>query len=238
VSRRPLETGLTTGLGVAQAPTSLAGTYAKRPTFGIPGRTYLQTDTGTLWLDTGTAWAAIGHVPGDIITSASPTAPFGTLACVGGTASRTGATTAALFAAISTTYGAGDGSTTFGLPDYRSRTLVASGQGAGLTNRVLAATGGEEAHVLSTGEMPSHSHGGAVSSVGNHSHGGVTGTALGGGVWFVNGGTAFGTLNTDAFHSHGITPDGAHNHTITAEGGGAGHNVMQPFAVAHYYVKL
>lgn len=54
---------------------------------------------------------------GTIILHAAATAPAGTLVCDGSAISRT--TYADLFAAIGTTYGAGDGSTTFNLPDVR-----------------------------------------------------------------------------------------------------------------------
>ena len=57
-----------------------------------------------------------------------------------------------LFGIISTSYGVGDGSTTFNLPDLRGRVAIGSGTGAGLTARTLAATGGEEGHVLTSGE--------------------------------------------------------------------------------------
>ena len=46
----------------------------------------------------------------------------------------------------------------FVVPDLRGRTLVGVGQGAGLTNRVVGETGGEETHVLAFEEMPSHRH--------------------------------------------------------------------------------
>src|SRR6185437_10587695 len=65
---------------------------------------------------------------------------------------------AALFAVIGTAFGAGDGSTTFNLPDLQGRVPVGAGAGSGLTNRVLAAKGGEENHTLSVAEMPSHGH--------------------------------------------------------------------------------
>src|SRR5207302_10745680 len=55
-------------------------------------------------------------------------------------------------------YGVGDGSTTFALPDFRGRVPVGAGQGTSLTNRVLGASGGEEAHVLTAAELASHTH--------------------------------------------------------------------------------
>lgn len=59
--------------------------------------------------------------------------PAGWLLCDGAAVSRT--TYAALWTAIGTTHGAGNGSTTFNVPDLRGRVPVGSGQGVGLTNR-------------------------------------------------------------------------------------------------------
>lgn len=58
-----------------------------------------------------------------------------------------------LFTAIGTIYGAGDGSTTFNVPNLQTRVPVGAGDGY-----ELGATGGEEKHLLTTGEMPNHSH--------------------------------------------------------------------------------
>lgn len=58
----------------------------------------------------------------------------------------------ALFALIGTTYG-GDGQTTFGLPDFRSRVIMGVSN-----NHVLGEMGGEETHTLITSEMPAHNH--------------------------------------------------------------------------------
>lgn len=64
-----------------------------------------------------------GFLPGMIIATASAKEPPGWKLCYGQAVSRTGAT-AVLFAEIGTTYGVGDGSTTFNLPDGRGRVLV------------------------------------------------------------------------------------------------------------------
>lgn len=84
------------------------------------------------------------------------TVPDGHLECDGSAVSRT--TYADLFAVIGTTFGAGDGSTTFNLPDLQDRMAVGKGQGSGLTNRTLAATGGAANHTLSSGENATHNH--------------------------------------------------------------------------------
>jgi microcystin-dependent protein len=79
------------------------------------------------------------------------TPPTGWLLCDGSAISRT--TYAALFALIGTTYGVGNGSTTFNIPDFRGRfPLGVSGSHA------LASTGGAETHTLTEGELPSHTH--------------------------------------------------------------------------------
>src|SRR3954447_6125965 len=100
---------------------------------------------------------------GDLKPSAAATPPPGWLVCDGSAVSRS--TFATLFGAIGTAYGAGDGSTTFNLPDLRGRVPVGAGTGAGLTARTLGAAGGEENHTLSAAEMPSHNHGGATGSM-------------------------------------------------------------------------
>jgi microcystin-dependent protein len=92
-------------------------------------------------------------------------APTGWLLCDGAAVSR--ATYAALFAVVGTTFGAGDGSTTFNLPDLRGRFPL--GKAAAGTGSTLGGTGGSLDH---THTGPSHTH--TVSShthdMGNHTH--------------------------------------------------------------------
>ena len=84
---------------------------------------------------------------GAITMYGGATAPADWLLCDGSAVSRT--TYESLFEAIGTTYGAGDGSTTFNVPDMRSRIPRSDTRGA---------TGGAEAHALSESELPSHTH--------------------------------------------------------------------------------
>ncbi|HET8871838.1 MAG TPA: phage tail protein [Aquabacterium sp.] len=71
------------------------------------------------------AVAAAGPQPGDLKPTAASAAPSGWLLCDGSAVSRT--TYAALFAAVGTTFGAGDGSTTFNLPNGAGRGFIGAG---------------------------------------------------------------------------------------------------------------
>jgi microcystin-dependent protein len=92
--------------------------------------------------------------PGVVFPYGGSAAPSGFLLANGATVNRT--TYAGLFAVYGTTYNTGgEAGTDFRLPDLRGRVIVAAGSGSGLTPRSVGATGGEETHVLTTGEVPS-----------------------------------------------------------------------------------
>lgn len=105
-----------------------------------------------------TANAALSFIPvGTVVWKASATVPTNWLECDGSAVSR--ATYAALFADIGTTYGTGDGSTTFNLPNQQRRALVGrGGSGTATLANTLGSTGGEETHLLTTPEIPAHTH--------------------------------------------------------------------------------
>jgi len=98
--------------------------------------------------------------PGTILAFAGVGAPAGYLLCDGTAVSRS--TYAALYAAIGTTWGVGDGATTVNTPDLRGRSPLGAGSGPGLSARAVADTGGTETHQLVTAELPSHTHGPGV----------------------------------------------------------------------------
>jgi microcystin-dependent protein len=83
-------------------------------------------------------------------------APRGWMFCQGQTLSI--AQNDALYALIATTYG-GDGVTTFMLPNFAGRAGVGTGQGPGLTNRILGEQFGSETVTLTSQQIPSHGHG-------------------------------------------------------------------------------
>jgi len=107
-------------------------------------------------------------IPAGIITQfGGSSAPSGWLICDGSAVSRTNPTYSRLFAAIGTTYGVGDGATTFNIPNLKGRVPV--GYDATQTEfDALAETGGAKTHALTTAQLPSHTHGVGTYSVSSH----------------------------------------------------------------------
>lgn len=171
---------------------------------------------------------------GSIFPYVAGTAPTGYVLCIGSAINRT--TYADLFAVIGTTFGVGDGSTTFNVPDLRGRMIVAQNAGSFTS---IGGTGGAETITLTTNELPAHTHTGTTSSDGLHNHGGVTGdtgsapeseTVASGSGAIVAGSST---------HNHTIASDGAHTHTFTTDSTGSGnaYNNMNPYFVLTYIIK-
>lgn len=157
---------------------------------------------------------------GGIVEFAGATAPKGWLLCDGSAVSRTDY--AELFETIGITFGAGDGSTTFNLPNRKGKT----GVGVDSSNEKFASIGatfGEEEHKLTIDEMPKHKHIGLLSS---------------------NGGelTVFGTTSGGSEMIVDLTsyyPNGAVNSTINTKEAGSSdkHNNIQPSIAMNYIIK-
>jgi microcystin-dependent protein len=113
--------------------------------------------TGT-WINEAPAASAAAIPPGVTAAYAGLAAPAGWLPCDGTAVSRD--TYAALFAAIGVLHGAGDGSTTFNLPDYRGRVVAGVDAGQAEFN-VVGKTSGAKTHLLTAAEsgLPAHTHG-------------------------------------------------------------------------------
>jgi microcystin-dependent protein len=160
-------------------------------------------------------------------------APAGWLACDGAAVSRTGSF-ARLFAAIGTNYGAGDGTSTFNVPDLRGRAAIGAGQGVGLSARAMGARVGAE--TVSLAAMPAHNHGGLTGNDSpDHNHNYETYTATN---------QAQAAVNADRF-GLSISAEGArtsyganqrHSHSIPSQGSGAADGNMPPALVIPAYI--
>lgn len=182
--------------------------------------------------------AAPALVPtGSVMPFAGTTEPAGWLFSFGQAVSRS--TYAALFATVGTTYGAGDGSTTFNLPDLRGRVAAGqddmggtsanrlTGQSGGVDGDTLGGTGGFETNTLTEAQMPAHRHASGVLMKNDHNVGVYGNTTLG-----VPG------LATQS-HNEGF---GDTNNTFQpwtqTVGSGSAHNNVQPTIILNYIIKI
>lgn len=149
-----------------------------------------------------------GSLPiGSIIPYSGETAPEGYSICDGKELNRE--TYKELFSIIGTTFGGGDGTSTFNLPDLKGKVSV--GLDSSDTNfNTIGKTGGEKTHTLTINEMPSHNHK-------MYSPASVT--------------VASGS-------SYGIPDLGISTTPTTNTGGGQAHNNLQPYIVLNYIIKI
>ena len=143
-------------------------TSTTRPTSPYTGQLIFETDTFNMKFWNGTAWqGAVSAPAGTVNPYAGSTAPTGWLLAYGQTVSRT--TYADLFAALGTTYGVGDGSTTFGLPDMRGRSVRGKDDmGGTAASRVTSAVTGVNGTTLGAAggdqNYQSHTHANTVTN--------------------------------------------------------------------------
>ncbi|ALP62827.1 hypothetical protein AN416_09610 [Paraburkholderia caribensis] len=169
---------------------------------------------------------------GDIVFNASSQPRARAVKANGASLSRTAY--AALYAKIGTTYGAGDGSTTFNVPDLRAEFIRGLDDGRGVdVGRALGSWQdslfGYHAHAASSDAQGSHAHGGATAGVGDHTHpyqvppaatnpdgqGAADGSS-----WLDLTQYTTSTTSPAGAHAHGIAADGLHAHNITVSGAG------------------
>jgi microcystin-dependent protein len=208
---------------LAGAITTLAPAVAAATTTSL-GTVELATDsealagTGAFAVTTGNLGFLNWMPVGTVVDYAGSSAPSKWLLCYGQAINRT--TYSALFSALGTTYGVGDGSSTFNIPDLRGRVIAGkddmggssgnrlTGQSGGLNGDTLGASGGVETHTLTEAQLATHDHtqagsfaSGTVSA--DHAH--------------VQGGT-FGSGGRSAAHTHFVVRSGSG----TSGGVGAG----------------
>lgn len=158
---------------------------------------------------------AQGVPVGSVVAMSRASAPSGYILCDGSAVSRT--TYSALFSAIGTAEGNGDGSTTFNIPDMRGRVPIGVD---GIANRVTSAStgganadsiggvGGAQTHTLTVTEIPAHTH----------SYDRFTGSGVG---FLANG-----------------SGDGNDPWTTGSTGGDGAHNNMPPWSAKNWFIKV
>ena len=201
------------GTGALKLPN---GTTAQRPT-AATGQIRFNSTTTEFEGYNGSAWGGLASgVPvGTILAHAANTPPTGFLECNGSNISRS--TYATLFSTISTTFGVGDGSSTFALPDLRGQFIRGwANTGSTDASRVFGST--------QTDQNKNHTHTTDSTSL----TGGIRKISEG----FGAGGSATGVFTKTADGNNTITGssstspvggvdfDGTHTHTISSSGGG------------------
>lgn len=182
---------------------------------------------------------ARGKQPGDVFFTARTTAPARSLKANGAAVSRVAY--ADLFAAIGTTAGAGDGSTTFNVPDCRGEFLrgwddargvdvgrvIGSTQSSSLASHAHSASataGGSHTHAGNTDGGGSHAHGGTTTFGGSHTHNyesmvrvDDSDRGTGNSWWSIDSFNPAATTGAAGSHAHFLTTDtaAAHSHSFT-----------------------
>ena len=191
---------------------------------GTSGQYVTSDGDGSFSYTTPTA----AFLSGMIMPYAGSSAPSGWLLLYGQAISRS--TYSSLFSAIGTTYGSGDGSSTFNVPDLRGRTIAGqddmggssanrlTDQTGGLNGDTLGDTGGSETHTLTEAQLAAHTHG-AGSYVAAFPTGGPA--------------VAGGEGNRGTTSVNNLTVSG----TSGSTGSGSAHNNVQPTIILNYIIK-
>lgn len=201
----------------------------------------------------GGAIVALGSMPiGVMLDFGGGSPPPGWLYCDGAEILR--ADYPDLFTVIGEIFGAGDGLTTFKVPDLRGR--VTAGRdgmgpaanagrvttaGSGISGDIMGAAGGLQDHILLVNELPAHDHDGETSNAGKHTHllanvetPATAAPALASSSYITqsndsSGNNSYKLNGTATAPTLGLTSEAAeHLHTIPLQGDDDPHNNMQP----------
>lgn len=207
------------------------------------GKTLTVNNTMTLISTDGSSINFSTYLPPGVwLPYGGTAAPSGWLLCDGSAVNRT--TYSALFTAIGIAYGAGNGTTTFNVPDMRGRVVAGrDDMGGSAASRLtsttmtpngttLAAVGGSQTHTLITAELAAHSH--SVTDSG-HTHS-ITQSGNTGSNVFI-GGSGGGNSLWSLAAAATATNSNTTGITIQNAGSGSAHNNVQPTIIANYIIK-
>jgi microcystin-dependent protein len=198
------------GTGVANLTVNnvILGNGVSPVQFVAPGTSgNVLTSDGSTWYSAPGGGGSSSVPVGTVSPYAGSSAPSGWLLCYGQAISRT--TYASLYAIVGTTYGTGDGSTTFNVPDLRGRAAFGkdnmggsaanriTNAGSGITGTGLGNSGGSQSTTLAIANIPAHTHSytAPTGNDGTNASSGGTSATTAGTTGSTGSGTAFGTMN-------------------------------------------
>ena len=202
------------GTGALKLP---SGTTAQRPT-AATGQIRFNSTTTSFEGYNGSAWGGLasGIPTGTILTFGATNPPSGFLECNGSAISRS--TYASLFSILSTTHGAGDGSSTFNIPDLRGQFVRGWDNSAGVDASRAFGSSQTDQNKNHTHTTDSQSLTGSVS----HLSGSLANNpgSASGIITKLSPTSAVGARSSGSANASGISIDATHSHTISSSGGG------------------
>lgn len=200
------------------------------------GKAIYETDTDLVWFWDGAAWIPPpGGIPlAGCISYYGPTEPPGGMWRFPNGQELNRVTFDQLFALIGTTYGVGDGTSTFNLPDIRDRFMFGATVAGDLGKK-----GGAKTVALSVANLAAHSHTMVAAGVHNHNPSGyqfVIGELPSSSTWINTGGA--GSHPGDVSYTATTDNSPAHTHGINNTGSGTAHENMPPYITVNQLMRV